>query len=128
MSMPPSATTDAPAGPAVARPRPTVVRSRPSRFRLLAGDPKLWLGLGLLSSVLLMAAFAPAVTFHDPLAAVCVLEPDVCTWRGGRVSVELTSRRLRGATSFDGDADGSPHLVAGTVDPARFFDALFGAW
>ena len=69
MSMPPSATTDAPAGPAVAHPRLTIVRSRPSRFRLLAGDPKLWLGLGLLSSVLLMAAFAPAVTSqtHPPI-------------------------------------------------------------
>ena len=68
------------------------------------------------------------VTFHDPLAAVCVPEPDVCTWRGGRVSVELTSRRFRGATSFDAEADGGPHLVAGTVDRARFFDVLFGAW
>jgi purine nucleosidase len=68
------------------------------------------------------------VTFHDPLAAVCVLEPGVCTWRRGRVSVELTSRRLRGATSFDVDRDGSPHLVADTVDPGRFFDVLFGAW
>jgi purine nucleosidase len=68
------------------------------------------------------------VTFHDPLAAVCVVEPDVCTWQGGRVSVELTSRRFRGATSFDVDRDGSPHRVADTVDPARFFDILFDAW
>jgi hypothetical protein len=44
------------------------------------------------------------------------------------VSVELTSRRLRGATSFDVDRDGSPHRVADTVDPARFFDVLFGTW
>lgn len=68
------------------------------------------------------------VTFHDPLAAVCVLEPDVCTWRGGRVSVELTSRRFRGATSFDVEGEGSPHLVADTVDLARFFNVLFGSW
>jgi purine nucleosidase len=69
-----------------------------------------------------------AVTFHDPLAAVSVIEPDVCTWQGGRVSVELTSRRFRGATSFDVDREGSPHLVAETVDPARFFDVLLGTW
>ncbi len=69
-----------------------------------------------------------AVTFHDPLAAVCVVEPDVCTWRSGRVSVELTSRRFRGATSFDLDTDPSPHRVADAVEPERFFDVLFGVW
>ena len=66
------------------------------------------------------------VTFHDPLAAVCVPEPDVCTWRGGRVSVELTSRRFRGATSFDADRDGSPHEVAVDVDVDAFFAELLG--
>jgi len=68
------------------------------------------------------------VTFHDPLAAVCALEPGVCTWRDGRVSVELASRRLRGVTSFDAGGEGSPHRVAETVDAARFFEILFGAW
>jgi purine nucleosidase len=68
------------------------------------------------------------VTFHDPLAAAAIVEPDVCTWRRGRVVVERVSRRLRGATSFDADVDGAPHEVGDTVDPARFFDVLFGAF
>ena len=87
-----------------------------SRARRFAAMTEVW------------ATDVDTVTFHDPLAAVCVLEPDVCTWRGGRVSVELTSRRFRGATSFDVDEHGSPHLVADTVEPAHFFDVLFGAW
>jgi inosine-uridine nucleoside N-ribohydrolase len=57
-----------------------------------------------------------------------VVEPDVYTWQGGRVSVELTSRRFRGATSFDVDRDRSPHRVADTVDPARLIHVRFGAW
>jgi inosine-uridine nucleoside N-ribohydrolase len=59
---------------------------------------------------------------------VCIFEPDVCTGRGGRVSVELASRRFRGATNFDADRDGSPHQVADHVDVDRFFAQLFSVW
>jgi peptide/nickel transport system permease protein len=55
----------------VAQSAATTVRRRPSRLRLLAGDPKLWLGLGLASAIVLLAACAPLVTAHDPL------EPDL---------------------------------------------------
>ena len=55
----------------LAGPRPVLVavgvRGRPSRFRLLANDPKLWLGLGLLGAIVLMAILAPHITAHDPL-------------------------------------------------------------
>ena len=74
------------------------------------------------------AAHADSVVFHDPLAGVTVVQPDVCTWEGGRVSVELTSRRYRGATEFDPGRDGSPHSVAATVDPSAFFDAYFSVF
>src|SRR5438270_11455424 len=94
-----------------------------SRFESIGG------ALGVVAAMTeVWATDVDTVTFHDPLAAVCVLEPDVCTWRGGRVSVELTSRRFRGATSFDVEGDAAPHRVAETVEPARFFDVLFGAW
>jgi purine nucleosidase len=94
------------------------------RFRSIGG------GLGVVAAAIdqAWAAQQERVTFHDPLAAVCVFEPDVCTWRGGRVSVELASRRFRGATSFDADRDGSPHQVADLVDVDRFFDLLFSVW
>lgn len=67
----------------------------------------------------------PDVTFHDPLAAVSIFCPEVCTWAGGRVSVELQSQRFRGVTSFDRDRDGSPHRVATDVDAPFFFAELF---
>ena len=94
------------------------------RFRTIGG------GLGVVAAALEQAWTDrnEHVTFHDPLAAVCTLEPDVCTWRGGRVSVELTSRRFRGATSFDRDRDGSPHQVADSVDVDRFFTRFFAVW
>jgi purine nucleosidase len=68
------------------------------------------------------------VVFHDPLAGVAVFEPDVCTWAGGRVSVELASRRYRGATAFDAGRDGSPNRVATEVDAGAFFAAYFSAF
>ena len=71
------------------------------------------------------ATTARDVVFHDPLAGVAVFQSDVCAWTGGRVSVELASRRYRGATAFDRDRDGSPHEVASDVDPDAFFDAYF---
>jgi purine nucleosidase len=68
---------------------------------------------------------AEQVVYHDPLAAVTVFHPEVCTWASGRVAVELASRRFRGGTSFDPDRDGSPHEVATGVDPDAFFAELF---
>jgi purine nucleosidase len=94
-----------------------------SRFAALGGSLQV---VGAMTE--LCATNSEVVTFHDPLAAVCVVAPEVCTWQSGRVSVELTSRRFRGATSFDADRDGSPHHVADAVDPERFFDVLFGVW
>jgi inosine-uridine nucleoside N-ribohydrolase len=68
---------------------------------------------------------ADRVVFHDPLAGVSIFKPEVCTWAGGQVGVELASRRLRGATWFDAGRDGSPHEVATDVDADRFLTAYF---
>mgnify|MGYP001260880980 CR=1 FL=1 len=67
----------------------------------------------------------PVVTFHDPLAAVSIFAPDVCTYTRGQVDVELLSPQLGGMTYFRPDAAG-PHEVALGVDPARFFEEYFG--
>jgi purine nucleosidase len=65
------------------------------------------------------------VTFHDPLAAVSIFDPLVCTYTRGRVDVELLSTELPGMTYFRNDEAG-PHEVALGVDPGRFFDEYFG--
>jgi len=67
------------------------------------------------------------VVFHDPLASVALVDTDVCTWRDGRVHVELASRRLCGATMFERDAEG-PHTVGWDVDSDRFFAAYFSVF
>jgi len=63
---------------------------------------------------------APHVTFHDPLAAVCIFHPDICEHQAGEVKISLHEPTL-GWTVFHGKADG-PHLVAREVDVPRFFD------
>ena len=62
------------------------------------------------------------VTFHDPLAALSVFEPDLCAYRRGRVSVDD-----EGHTHFTEDASG-PEEVAVSVEPERFFEAYFSVF
>ncbi len=68
---------------------------------------------------------ASHVTFHDPLAAVSIFQPDVCGWQRGRVTVEPGQGRAGGTTWWDRDEAG-PHEVAMTVDAARFYAEYFG--
>ncbi len=65
------------------------------------------------------------VTFHDPLAAVCVFEPDVCTWRDTRILVP-TQDPTAGYTVPEHRTAEPWHKVAEQVDVARFFDTYFG--
>lgn len=67
----------------------------------------------------------PLVTFHDPLAATCIFEPEICTYRQGKVAVSLSSPTL-GWTVFRDAAADKPHLVAQTVDAERFYRHYFG--
>ena len=81
----------------------------------------------LIAATEVYAASQDEVVFHDPLAAVCLFEDDVCTWRRGRVEVELGGGRYRGSTAFDRDDDG-PVEVARTVEPERFLGAYFSVF
>lgn len=65
------------------------------------------------------------VTFHDPLAAVGVFEPDVCGYATGRVSVELASQHVLGMTHWDTSAQRRPHQVGVSVDRQKFFARYF---
>lgn len=64
------------------------------------------------------------VTFHDPLAAVDIFEPDICGYKTGSVEVELDSKRLEGLTWLADDPAGNDR-VATMVDADEFFRCYF---
>ncbi len=66
----------------------------------------------------------PEITFHDPLAAAAIFEPDLCRYRDGRVAVDLADPREPGRTTLHA-GDARPHRVAETVDAGRFIDHYF---
>ena len=89
-----------------------------------AGDARLRL---VLDFAQVWFAKQKEITFHDPLAAVSVFEPDICGLERGHVTIELKDGPDRGRTLFQPDPAGR-HEVALTVDPARFFSAYFGVF
>lgn len=56
------------------------------------------------------------MTFHDPLAAAVIFEPELCKWKAGRVGVEARN----GMVTFT-EYEGGPDLVASEVDAEAFF-------
>jgi inosine-uridine nucleoside N-ribohydrolase len=64
------------------------------------------------------------ITFHDPLAATTIFDPDICPFMRGRVDVELSSPRLMGLTHWTQKDDGE-HEITLEVDAARFFSHYF---
>jgi purine nucleosidase len=82
----------------------------------------------LLSAVLAFAEVwfkvSIQMTFHDPLAAVCIFEPDICKYMTGEVAIELGSEKVSGLTHFTAKEKG-PKQVAFRVDADRFFEHFF---
>jgi inosine-uridine nucleoside N-ribohydrolase len=68
---------------------------------------------------------APSITFHDPLAAAILFEPDLCTYESGLVTVETQSQSLAGLTHFRRQELNPPHRIAVTVDEKAFFRHYF---
>jgi purine nucleosidase len=66
------------------------------------------------------------ITFHDPLAAAVIFEPEICQYQDGLVEVELKSDRLMGMTHWNPESQQKPHRIAIEVDPQRFFAHYFG--
>jgi inosine-uridine nucleoside N-ribohydrolase len=68
------------------------------------------------------------VTFHDPLAAACIFESDLCRYAQGKVNVSLAPPTL-GWTVFEPGSSNAqapaPHTIAKEVDPERFFAHYF---
>ncbi|KAK7966327.1 uncharacterized protein PG986_000604 [Apiospora aurea] len=58
----------------------------------------------------------PRMTFHDPLAAAVIFEPDLCKWKSGRVVIDP-----RNAMVTFTESEGGPDLIASEVDADAFF-------
>jgi purine nucleosidase len=69
------------------------------------------------------AGGAGRVTFHDPLAAACIFQPELCTYRQGRVRVSMQPP-TSGYTVFAKEEQG-PHTVAENVNAEAFFQHYF---
>jgi inosine-uridine nucleoside N-ribohydrolase len=65
------------------------------------------------------------ITFHDPLAAACVFEPELCTYEPGRVEVELDGNIPGRTVPLAALPGARKDQLARTVDAARFFDHYF---
>jgi purine nucleosidase len=60
------------------------------------------------------------IVFHDPLAAVCAFEPEICNYRTGRIAMAGDGA----GTTFE-EAPGGHHRVAAEVNADRFFERYF---
>ena len=69
------------------------------------------------------AGFYPSITFHDPLAAATVFEPDLCSYQQGTVRVDNTD--MPGRTIWQPGGTDAPHQVAMGVDVDRYFQHFF---
>jgi purine nucleosidase len=67
--------------------------------------------------------FHPFITYHDPLAAATIFEPDLCTYEQGKVTLDTTDQP--GKTIWQPGAEDAPHQVATTVDVDRYFEHFF---
>ena len=69
------------------------------------------------------SGFYPSITFHDPLAAATIFEPDLCSYQQGTVRLDTTEKP--GMTIWQPGATRAPHQVAMTVDVDRYFEHFF---
>ncbi|MEG2383522.1 MAG: nucleoside hydrolase [Oscillospiraceae bacterium] len=63
------------------------------------------------------------LTFHDPLAAVTLFNPEICTFQKGKMKIETESKLLSGFTYWSPDVMGQ-HEVAVDVNKELFFNKL----
>ena len=69
------------------------------------------------------AQFYPFITFHDPLAAATIFEPDLCSYQQGTVIVD--NKDQPGRTFWQPGGEKAPHQVAMMVDVERYFKHFF---
>ena len=64
------------------------------------------------------------VTFHDPLAAATIFEPEICQYQSGSIAVESADPLIYGFTDWKA-GQGETHQAATEVDAAKFFELYF---
>lgn len=69
------------------------------------------------------AQFYQSITFHDPLAAATIFDPDLCSYQQGTVKVDTVD--VPGKTIWQPGGSNAPHQVAIKVDADRYFDHFF---
>lgn len=69
------------------------------------------------------AGFYPFITYHDPLAAATIFEPNLCSYEEGTVKLDQIDKP--GKTIWHPDGSDAPHQVAMTVDVKRYFEHFF---
>jgi purine nucleosidase len=65
----------------------------------------------------------PELIFHDPLAAACIFDDQICSFQRGDVEVLVTEKP--GLTRWKADGNGSQEIAV-QVNPQRFFETFFG--
>jgi purine nucleosidase len=66
------------------------------------------------------------ITFHDPLAGAAIFDPQMCEFRPGTVSVDLSGGRFLGVTDWLQEETSGKHQIAVDVNVDRFFRHFFG--
>src|SRR5215211_3159053 len=69
------------------------------------------------------AGFYPFITYHHPLAAATIFEPDLCSYQQGTVTLDNTDKP--GKTIWQPGGPDAPHQVAMTVAVDRYFEHFF---
>lgn len=69
---------------------------------------------------------ADKITFHDPLAATTLFNPEICAFEPGRITIDLDQEP--GRTLWAPDADEPVQAAALAVDPDKFFAEYFGVF
>jgi len=64
------------------------------------------------------------ITFHDPLAAAAIFEPDLIQFDQGIVQVDLENKRTMGVTDFTSSRNG-PHAIAMETNADAVFSHFF---
>ena len=67
----------------------------------------------------------PVITFHDPLAATTIFQPDLCEYEEGTVEVRVNTPELAGLTHWNPASEEKPHRIAVGVSPEKFFEHYF---
>jgi inosine-uridine nucleoside N-ribohydrolase len=67
---------------------------------------------------------ADVITFHDPLAAAALFQPDLCVYEEGQVTVDPHGS-LPGITLWERNQAQKPHRIAVDVQPERSFEEYY---